>query len=89
MGHIVRAQRKGNGNVFRAHTHHRKGAAKFRPVDAAERSSQVTGVVKQLLHDPGYWIPGTLSSSSWTNIPELRVAFHSTLVISHGDAIGS
>jgi large subunit ribosomal protein L8e len=57
MGHILRAQRKGNGNVFRAHTHHRKGAAKFRPIDAAERSSQVTGVVKSLLHDPGRGAP--------------------------------
>jgi large subunit ribosomal protein L8e len=59
MGHIIRAQRKGNGNVFKAHTHHRKGAAKFRPLDTAERSSQVVGVVKDIIHDPGRGAPLT------------------------------
>ena len=57
MGHILRTQRKGNGNVFKAHTHHRKGAAKFRPVDAAERSAQITGIVKDIIHDPGRGAP--------------------------------
>ena len=57
MGHIVRAQRKGNGNVFKAHTHHRKGAAKFRPMDAAERTSHISGIVKAIVHDPGRGAP--------------------------------
>ena len=57
MGHIVRAQRKGNGNVFKAHTHHRKGAAKFRPMDAAERTAQITGLIKDIIHDPGRGAP--------------------------------
>ena len=57
MGHIIRAQRRGNGNVFRAHTHHRKGAAKFRAIDQVERTSQLVGVVKALIHDPGRGAP--------------------------------
>ncbi|KAK8842603.1 60S ribosomal protein L8 [Tritrichomonas musculus] len=57
MGHIIRAQRRGNGNVFRAHTHHRKGAAKFRPIDTPERSTKIVGQVKTLFHDPGRGAP--------------------------------
>ena len=57
MGHIVRAQRKGNGNVFRAHTHHRKGAAKYLVLDNAERSSVVSGQIKSIYHDPGRGAP--------------------------------
>lgn len=57
MGHIIRAQRKGNGNVFRAHTHHRKGAAKFRPIDTAEKETQVVGIIKDIIHDPGRGAP--------------------------------
>lgn len=57
MGHIVRAQRRGNGNVFRAHTHHRKGAARYQPLDAAEKSTVIAGIVKDLEHDPGRGAP--------------------------------
>ena len=57
MGHIIRAQRKGNGNVFRAHTHHRKGAAKFMPLTAAQKSAQIVGIVKDIIHDPGRGAP--------------------------------
>ena len=57
MGHIVRAQRRGNGNVFQAHTHHRAGPAKFRPLDAAERTGVISGMIKELVHDPGRGAP--------------------------------
>ena len=57
MGHIIRAQRRGNGNVSTAHTHHRKGAAKFRQLDATERASVINGKVKELIHDPGRGAP--------------------------------
>jgi len=57
MGHILRQQRKGNGNVFKAHTHHRKGAAKFRPLDTAERTSVIQGMIKEIMHDPGRGAP--------------------------------
>ena len=46
MGRVIRSQRKGPGSVFKAHTKHRKGAAKLRAVDFAERHGYVKGVVK-------------------------------------------
>lgn len=46
MGRVIRAQRKGAGSVFVAHTKKRKGAAKLRPLDFAERHGYIKGVVK-------------------------------------------
>lgn len=46
MGRVIRGQRKGAGGVFKAHTHHRKGAPSFRTYDFAERQGYVRGVVK-------------------------------------------
>lgn len=46
MGRVIRAQRKGAGSVFVAHTHKRKGAAKLRSLDYAERHGYIKGVVK-------------------------------------------
>jgi large subunit ribosomal protein L8e len=58
MGRVIRAQRKGApGGVFKSHTHHRKGAAKFRPHDYNERNGYVKGVVKEIIHDPGRGAP--------------------------------
>ncbi|PHJ23168.1 60s ribosomal protein [Cystoisospora suis] len=57
MGRVIRAQRKGRGSVFRAHTHKRKGAAQLRPLDYAERRGYVKGLVKNILHDPGRGAP--------------------------------
>uniref|UniRef100_A0A7N8XRJ2 Large ribosomal subunit protein uL2 n=1 Tax=Mastacembelus armatus TaxID=205130 RepID=A0A7N8XRJ2_9TELE len=37
MGRVIRGQRKGAGSVFKAHVKHRKGAARLRHVDFAER----------------------------------------------------
>lgn len=57
MGRVIRAQRKGRGSVFRAHTHKRKGAAKLRPLDYAERRGYIKGLVKEIIHDPGRGAP--------------------------------
>lgn len=57
MGRRIRAQRKGSGTVFKSHTKHRKGAAKLRAVDFAERNGYIKGVVKDIIHDPGRGAP--------------------------------
>jgi len=57
MGRVIRAQRKGVGGIFKAHTKHRKGAAKHRRLDFAERHGYIKGVVKQIIHDPGRGAP--------------------------------
>jgi large subunit ribosomal protein L8e len=57
MGRVIRAQRKGAGSVFKSHTHHRKGAAKHRPLDYSERHGYVKGIVKEIIHDPGRGAP--------------------------------
>jgi large subunit ribosomal protein L8e len=57
MGRVIRAQRKGPGGIFKSHTTHRKGAAKLRPLDYAERNGYVRGLVKEILHDPGRGAP--------------------------------
>lgn len=46
MGRVIRAQRKGAGSVFKAHVKKRKGAAKLRSLDFAERAGYIRGVVK-------------------------------------------
>jgi large subunit ribosomal protein L8e len=57
MGRVIRAQRKGSSRAFRAHTFHRKGAARLRAVDYAERHGYIKGVVKEIIHDPGRGAP--------------------------------
>jgi large subunit ribosomal protein L8e len=57
MGRVIRAQRKGRGSIFRAHTKHRKGAAKLRVADFAERHGYIKGVIKEIIHDPGRGAP--------------------------------
>merc|ERR1711973_260889 len=57
MGRVIRVQRKGAGGIFKAHTKHRKGPARLRPVDFAERHGYIRGVVKDLIHDPGRGAP--------------------------------
>uniref|UniRef100_A0A673CNJ1 Large ribosomal subunit protein uL2 n=1 Tax=Sphaeramia orbicularis TaxID=375764 RepID=A0A673CNJ1_9TELE len=61
MGRVIRGQRKGAGSVFKAHVKHRKGAAKLRHIDFAERHGYIKGIVKDIIHDPGRGAP--LSSS--------------------------
>jgi len=62
MGRVIRSQRKGAGSVFRAHNHHRKGAAKLRSVDFAERHGYLKGIVK-------VFIQHTISGRVGTQIP--------------------
>lgn len=57
MGRVIRSQRKGRGSVFRSHTHHRKGPAKHRPLDFAERHGYIKGTVTEIIHDPGRGAP--------------------------------
>ncbi|KAL0294520.1 UNVERIFIED_CONTAM: 60S ribosomal protein L8 [Sesamum radiatum] len=57
MGRVIRAQRKGAGSVFKSHTHHRKGPARFRSLDFGERNGYLKGVVTEIIHDPGRGAP--------------------------------
>ncbi|KAI8616610.1 60S ribosomal protein L2, partial [Chytriomyces sp. MP71] len=57
MGRVIRAQRKGAGGIFKAHTRLRVGAAKFRALDYAERHGFIRGIVKDIIHDPGRGAP--------------------------------
>ena len=57
MGRVIRGQRKGKGGIFKSHTHHRKGAAKLRTLDFAERHGYIRGVVREIIHDPGRGAP--------------------------------
>lgn len=57
MGRVIRAQRKGAGSVFRAHTFHRKAAPKLRNLDYTERHGYIKGVVAEIAHDPGRGAP--------------------------------
>lgn len=57
MGRVIRAQRKGAGSIFRAHTHRRKGPARFRNLDFAERNGYIKGVVSEVVHDSGRGAP--------------------------------
>jgi large subunit ribosomal protein L8e len=54
---VISACRKGKGGIFKSHTRTRKGAAKFRKLDFAERHGYIKGVVKEILHDPGRGAP--------------------------------
>lgn len=62
MGRVIRAQRKGAGSVFKAHIKHRKGAAKLRHIDFAERHGYIKGIVKVRV-----FIPKSFNSQSPKN----------------------
>jgi len=57
MGRPLRAQRKGTGGVFLSHNKTRKGAAKLRVNDYAERHGYIKGIVREIIHDPGRGAP--------------------------------
>uniref|UniRef100_A0A6B2LEY5 60S ribosomal protein L2 n=1 Tax=Arcella intermedia TaxID=1963864 RepID=A0A6B2LEY5_9EUKA len=57
MGRVIRTQRKGRGGIFKSHTKHRKGAARHRSLDFAERKGYIRGIVKEIVHDPGRGAP--------------------------------
>merc|ERR1712022_25366 len=52
MGRVIRTQRKGRGSIFTSHTRLRKGSAKLRNIDFAEKNGFIKGVVKEIIHDP-------------------------------------
>merc|ERR1712113_1256452 len=54
-GHLYKSKRA--GSVFTAHQKRRKGAAKLRSLDYAERNGYVKGVIKDIIHDPGRGAP--------------------------------
>lgn len=45
------------GSVFKAHTKHRKGAARLRAFDYSERHGYIKGVIRDIIHDPGRGAP--------------------------------
>merc|ERR1711872_71866 len=49
--------RKGAGGIFKAVQRTRKGPAKYRSMDFAERHGFIKGVVKDIIHDPGRGAP--------------------------------
>ena len=53
MGRVIRGQRKGRGSIFKSHNKCRKGAAKHRVLDAAERN-------KETFTSHGYYRSGDL-----------------------------
>jgi len=59
MGRVVRGQRKGSHKslIFEAKTKLRKGAAKLRVADYAERYGYTKGLVREIIHDPGRGAP--------------------------------
>ena len=57
MGRVIRSQRKGRGSVFVSHTTHRKGPARHRKLDAAERNGYIKGLVADIIHDSGRGAP--------------------------------
>merc|ERR1739848_974097 len=57
MGRVIQCQRKGAGSIFTSRSKGRKGAAKLRSLDYAERQGFVKGLVKDILHDPGRGAP--------------------------------
>jgi large subunit ribosomal protein L8e len=57
MGRVIRTQRKGRGGIFTSHKTHRKGAAKHRLMDNAERNAYIKGVVSDIIHDSGRGAP--------------------------------
>jgi len=57
MGRVIRGQRRGVGSIYTSHGHLRKGAAKYRSLDFAERHGYIKGVVKEIIHDPGRGAP--------------------------------
>jgi len=76
MGRVIRAQRKGAGSIFRSHTVGRKGAAKLRVFDFAERHGYVRGIVKDIVHDPGRGAP-LAKVKRRLNIDELEMLYSS------------
>ena len=58
MGKKILVQRRGRGSpTFRAATHKRRGAVKYRPLSKSTVERIITGVITGLYHDPGRGAP--------------------------------
>jgi ribosomal protein L2 len=42
---------------FKAHTHLNKAPAQFRALDYAEKNGYIRGIVKEIIHDSGRYVP--------------------------------
>uniref|UniRef100_A0A6I8RT39 Large ribosomal subunit protein uL2 n=1 Tax=Xenopus tropicalis TaxID=8364 RepID=A0A6I8RT39_XENTR len=78
MGRVIRGQRKGAGSVFKAHVKHRKGAAKLRAVDFAERHGYIKGIVKKVISSANRAIVGVVAGGGRIDKPILKAgrAYH-------------
>ena len=93
MGRVIRSQRKGRGSVFVSHTRTRKGPARHRTLDSAERNGYIKGVVTDIIHDPGRGAPlarvgistylQQLTASQQLDSPELSCSLCSIDGVSH------
>lgn len=58
MGKRILVQRRGRGtSQFRAASHKKRGSVKYRKLSKIEYSEKITGVVKDIVHDPGRGAP--------------------------------
>lgn len=58
MGRIIRAQRKGRSKgVFKISSKNKKGASKFHPFIEKEHLKGLSGVVSDIMHEPGRGAP--------------------------------
>ncbi|KAF6100967.1 RPL8 isoform 2 [Pan troglodytes] len=78
MGRVIRGQRKGAGSVFRAHVKHRKGAARLRAVDFAERHGYIKGIVKKVISSANRAVVGVVAGGGRIDKPILKAgrAYH-------------
>uniref|UniRef100_A0A673CQ70 Large ribosomal subunit protein uL2 n=2 Tax=Euacanthomorphacea TaxID=123369 RepID=A0A673CQ70_9TELE len=78
MGRVIRGQRKGAGSVFKAHVKHRKGAAKLRHIDFAERHGYIKGIVKKVISSANRAVVGVVAGGGRIDKPILKAgrAYH-------------
>uniref|UniRef100_A0A669CNA1 Large ribosomal subunit protein uL2 n=6 Tax=Euteleosteomorpha TaxID=1489388 RepID=A0A669CNA1_ORENI len=78
MGRVIRGQRKGAGSVFKAHVKHRKGAAKLRHIDFAERHGYIKGIVKKVIASANRAVVGVVAGGGRIDKPILKAgrAYH-------------
>uniref|UniRef100_A0A672RWY6 Large ribosomal subunit protein uL2 n=1 Tax=Sinocyclocheilus grahami TaxID=75366 RepID=A0A672RWY6_SINGR len=82
MGRVIRGQRKGAGSVFKAHVKHRKGAAKLRHIDFAERHGYIKGILpsgsKKVISSANRAVVGVVAGGGRIDKPILKAgrAYH-------------
>merc|ERR1711874_378289 len=82
MGRVIQCQRKGAGSIFTSRSKGRKGAAKLRSLDYAERQGFVKGLVKDIVHDPGRGAPIAKAQLNIGNIMPIGQMPEGTIVCS-------